>query len=423
MDGDPQPQPPRIQQNPHLAECPDFNDDAFDILIQSMTRPDRTREQAVEDLKAAWHTQNDRRKALWDAQLLAAQNHQNHQPPQAAAAVNQPQAADEAGDARKKPKLGAFAATASIGSEISSKPSTFAINKLRDMKYIELYCFTPAGCRDHAGQRLSTADEAFGFTYGISPDGSANSSLTLKPVSALAHPGKIIPDENLTWEQVRDAKPVFLSHVMEAEWDRTHVNALVSFFINLDSHPYNNTPEGKQALVWYQAHAREDWHRKLGSAESFNLAILNSTLLADFKKKANDLSVQNNVAQVSSLSPPYSPHHNSLTSASHSHPTLSPTHRFTSHPLHHAPHHLTPPIGVLHTWHPPPAHHALHLHAPPHTHWAARPHMPPCTPRAPPHPLSVPTHRRTMHHSPHWRHNNASLTCPRTRPQAKQAAG
>ena len=73
-------------------------------------------------------------------------------------------------------------------------------------------------------------------------------------------------DENLTWEQVCGAKACYLSHVIEAGWDKSHINALVSFFINLDSHPYNHTPEGKQALVWYQAHAREEWHRKLGTA-------------------------------------------------------------------------------------------------------------------------------------------------------------
>jgi hypothetical protein len=44
---------------------------------------------------------------------------------------------------------------------------------------------------------------------------------------------------------------------------------------------YNDTPEGKQAPVWDQAHAREDWNRKL----------------ADFKKKVKDLSIHNNVTQ------------------------------------------------------------------------------------------------------------------------------
>ncbi|KAI0262497.1 hypothetical protein BGY98DRAFT_1182265 [Russula aff. rugulosa BPL654] len=68
----------------------------------------------------------------------------------------------------------------------------------------------------------------------------------------------------------------------------TGTDALVSFFINLDSHPAhspNDTPEGKQALVWYQAHARVDWHRKL----------------ANFKKKAKDLSIHNNVTQAHAL--------------------------------------------------------------------------------------------------------------------------
>ena len=73
------------------------------------------------------------------------------------------------------------------------------------------------------------------------------------------------------------------------------MDTLVSFFINLDSHPYNDTLEGKQALVWYQAHAREDWNQKLGTMESFNLVILNKTLLTNFKKRANDLSIQNNI--------------------------------------------------------------------------------------------------------------------------------
>jgi hypothetical protein len=296
-------QQPRLQQNPHLAECPDFEDESFDNLVLAMVDPDRTRDQAIDNLRTAWHTQNDRRKALWDAQVRADQELQDNADARNAAVEEPDQIDIEAGDNRKKPKLGAFAATASIGDVITLKPSTFAINKLKDMKYIELYCFSPAGCRDHANQRLSTAEEAFGFTYGISPDGSTGSALTLKPVSALAHPGKIIPDENLTWEQVRDAKACFLSHVIETGWNKAHVNALVSFFINLDSHPYNDTPEGKQALVWYQAHAREDWHRKLGTAESYNLAILNKTLLADFKKKANDLSIQNNVSQVSNAQP------------------------------------------------------------------------------------------------------------------------
>jgi hypothetical protein len=413
------PQQPLIQQNPHLAECPDFGDDSFEALILTMVGPDRTRDQAIDSLRTAWHNQNNRKKALWDAQILANQERQNDANAQNAPVEEPDQAGIDLDDTRRKPKLGAFAATASIGDEITAKPSTFAINKLRDMKYIELYCFSPAGCRDHANQRLSTADEAFAFTYGISPDGSSGTALTLKPTSALAHPGKIIPDENLTWEQVRDAKACYLNHIHEAKWNAAHVNALVSFFVNLDNHPYNDTPEGKQALVWYQAHVREDWHRKLGTTESYNLAILNKTLLADFKKKATDIAVQQSVAQVSPSCPrqslPLTPNPSLITCT----PMLLPHLARTGHHAHSGTHTLAS--------HPPPTlnttfmHRTMRHHAPRIMHMR---HHATCTTHTRRH---VPCTSHMRHHAPcisHMRRHapcttHASLTAPPRTPQLR----
>ena len=71
MDQEGQPQQPRLQHNPHRAECPDFGDESFADTVQDMTRPDRTRDQVIQNLRTAWHTQNERRKAQWDAQILA----------------------------------------------------------------------------------------------------------------------------------------------------------------------------------------------------------------------------------------------------------------------------------------------------------------------------------------------------------------
>jgi hypothetical protein len=42
-----------------------------------MAGPDRTREQVIENLRTAWHVQNERRKAQWDAQVLADQERPN----------------------------------------------------------------------------------------------------------------------------------------------------------------------------------------------------------------------------------------------------------------------------------------------------------------------------------------------------------
>jgi hypothetical protein len=173
-------------------------------------------------------------------------------------------------------------------------------------------------------------------------------------------------------------------------------DALVSFFINLDNHSYNDTPEGKQALVWYQAHAREEWHRKLGTTESFNLAILNGTLLADVKKKANDQSMQNNVTQVSnrSIHPPRN--------------ELNPTPTFTPHTPAHPWWHTTPhaprtapmcfPAPHAPHAHAPPAHHALHSHAP-LTHHAS--HAPCAAPTYIPAHHALHLHAPSAHHALH----------------------
>jgi hypothetical protein len=75
------PQQPRIQQNPHLAECPDFSDESFDDLVLTMVGLDRTWDQAIGNLRTAWHNQNNRKKALWDAQVQADQERQTTSTP------------------------------------------------------------------------------------------------------------------------------------------------------------------------------------------------------------------------------------------------------------------------------------------------------------------------------------------------------
>ena len=81
-----------------------------------MVRPDRAREQTIESPKTAWLTQIDRKKAFWDAQVRADKERQNRPDAQNAETREQVQTNDT-GDARKKPKLGAFATTVGIGNK------------------------------------------------------------------------------------------------------------------------------------------------------------------------------------------------------------------------------------------------------------------------------------------------------------------
>ena len=77
MNDNAQPQPQWLQRDPHLAECPDFSDGSHDKLIAMLVQHDRTREQVIENFSAAWHTQNNRRKELWDTQTQADRKLEN----------------------------------------------------------------------------------------------------------------------------------------------------------------------------------------------------------------------------------------------------------------------------------------------------------------------------------------------------------
>ncbi len=108
----------------------------------------------------------------------------------------QPHANEDADAGKRKPKFGAFTQDTGIATTRRDLHQAIPDTKL---KYVEFHCFTPARCHDHASQRKTAANEVFGFSYGITPDTSAGNSLTLKPVSALAHPGKSSPIGTSSW--------------------------------------------------------------------------------------------------------------------------------------------------------------------------------------------------------------------------------
>jgi len=99
----------------------------------------------MESLKTARLTQIDRKKASWDAQIRADQERQNKLDAQNAETRQQVQTNNDTGGARKKPKLGAFATTVGIGKEITLKPSTFAITKLKIHRIHRTLLLLPSG--------------------------------------------------------------------------------------------------------------------------------------------------------------------------------------------------------------------------------------------------------------------------------------
>ncbi|KAG2160172.1 uncharacterized protein EDB93DRAFT_1099534 [Suillus bovinus] len=65
---------------------------------------------------------------------------------------------------KKKPKMNGFNVASTIGNAIAPCPSQYAIQKLNNFEYIELWYFSPNGCKEAMKMSCSIADNTFSLT-------------------------------------------------------------------------------------------------------------------------------------------------------------------------------------------------------------------------------------------------------------------
>jgi hypothetical protein len=292
----------RLDEDPNRAIPPDFASQNYAPFRAALISADRTNDQAAEMLMAAWRTENNQRKLQWAAQLEEAardqpalppqqqdperpqqepaperpqqepaperpqqeldpehpQQGQGHapeaQPPEAQAPQPIPQQPpprppsppSPTQPSLAKPKINPTQTGRAISDHHTPRPSSYAIRKLEKFEWIELWYFTSEGCED-----------ALRFDQGAGHDtftlAKLDNTVSLRPISAAKASRNALPDENLSWEQIAVAKPLFLFHLTQAQWPAEHVKELATFFIALDSHPHCRLPKGSQVLLAYQA--------------------------------------------------------------------------------------------------------------------------------------------------------------------------
>ncbi|KAF8266553.1 hypothetical protein EI94DRAFT_1701673 [Lactarius quietus] len=82
-------------------------------------------------------------------------------------------------------------------------------------------------------------------------------------------------DEDLTWEEMLNAKNVVLHFINKAgTWPAPHVESMATFYFNLKFHPRKLHMNGKKALLLYQSHAQCKWYDTLENNEGFDLQII-----------------------------------------------------------------------------------------------------------------------------------------------------
>ncbi|KAH9940999.1 hypothetical protein B0H21DRAFT_884993 [Amylocystis lapponica] len=167
-----------------------------------------TEEQAIACL-VAWTAANDQDKVTWQAQLDTT----------AATAV---QRAQELTEAEQQRTLEA-AQEAEQYHPIPMRPTPrtdlvlaapYALKRLEKALYLELYYYTNTGLNT-ANLAVSGLDDKFIMTM----QRGDNSIASWVPAVTAKAAKSVIDDQDLTWEQVMEAVPCFITAIESARWD------------------------------------------------------------------------------------------------------------------------------------------------------------------------------------------------------------
>ena len=275
----------RILHNPHLEVIPDHAGPHYDILRNVLIQTGMTPAQAVEALDNSWTQNHGARVQAWDQQeandaaaLMGQQQAQQQDQPQAPLGL---QVEEGAGVEKKKAKMKDFDDVVTVGNYIAPRPAQYALRRIEDFEYVELWYFTSEGCSDATQHQLTQYDNMFGLT-------KVNDMVALKSVSSLKASKNVVPDAELSFRQMSMAKNAFIPLMSKHHWSDKAINAFAQLFTQLEMHPLRQREFGERALITYQARVRREWHDQLKLGSAFNVGLINEDLLQSIYKELLD---------------------------------------------------------------------------------------------------------------------------------------
>ena len=181
---------------------------------------------------------------------------------------------------KKKATYIDFELNTPIASRIPHNPSEYAVGKMEDIEYVELWYFTTEGCKEASHTTTSVADDTFGIL-------NTKTGLALQPIKATKASRNAIVDEHLTWEQIMTARHTLIETATKVGWDNKLVLTLAKLYVNLEG--LKAAGYSSKALILYDAITRNQWHEALkGRGTPFDLCIINEELFTKIENQVRD---------------------------------------------------------------------------------------------------------------------------------------
>ncbi|KAN0131125.1 hypothetical protein V8E53_011017, partial [Lactarius tabidus] len=233
---------PQIANDPTQAVCPSFEDPEWEFLRQSTSTSEAVHDNSGQSSPANeghMGSENLHKVDAWNTQLQQDLVEQEEQIRITCEAEEAQRAQQEAEDKRihreaknKKLKLNLFDPKQHVKKWIEHRPATFALNKLNNLEYIELDYFTMRGCKEAmANTNKSVSHDTLTFMQ-------QGDTFVIPPLAAIRPSKHIRNNEELSWEEMMDAKNMMLHFMVKSGlWQNKHTLSIVSFYVNLNCHP------------------------------------------------------------------------------------------------------------------------------------------------------------------------------------------
>ena len=249
--------------------------------------PPLTLDRASQRLKDTWARENVQKVDAWNVQLQqdkAEQDRLDREAREAQEAQQQKEDEELRKDTeKKKPKLGQFDQDCQVAKWIGARPATYALNKLNNLEYVKLDYFTTKGCREAAADSNKlVSQDTLTFTQ-------TGDSFVIRPMAALRPLRHIRNDEDLSWEEMMDAKNVMIHFMAKSgAWQDEHAQSLILFYVSLNGHQRKEQKNGKKALLLYQSCVQWEWFDAFKRDEGFNILLIQDDLLCALAEEVND---------------------------------------------------------------------------------------------------------------------------------------
>ncbi|KAG1742142.1 hypothetical protein EDB19DRAFT_1827796 [Suillus lakei] len=263
----------RILTDPALEAQPNFESAAYAGWLNALVAGGITREDALENMANGWRFERQERITLWEEQVEedARILRERLERERAEKEVEEQEERREA--EKKKPKINDFDAGSVVANVIIPRPSQYAIQKIKNMEYVELWYFSPDGCHEASTTARSTSDsdDAYGFA-------EVDGIIALKTLASFKASHKALQDHDLSWRQFDLAKTSFPVHIEKSGWPDKHQQALALFFTLITNHEHRMRPRGEKTLLRYAGFVRREWHDRLAQNQGFNIGLFNNAL-------------------------------------------------------------------------------------------------------------------------------------------------